>query len=162
MAYSLTNYRFLKTIKFALILLGATLLTGYRSDAVLANSTPSAPLADGLYLYGQQSTAAQPGSTYMVFEVADRHAVGAFYMPNSSFDCFYGDISERRLDLTIVDSYEQTRYPYSLVVQSEPVLAAGQAGVEFNIVGFTPIDTLSELDEHILETCQEDYALLGD
>ena len=142
-----------KFVKSALVLFGATLLgSSLASETALANSLSSAPVADGVYLYGEQSTANQLGSTYMVFEVTGNHAVGAFYMPSSSFDCFSGDISSTRLSLTILDSYEQTRHPYSLAVQ--PTLTAGQAGAELNIQGFTAIDTLSELDEHILKTCQ--------
>ena len=112
----------------------------------------AAPLADGVYLYGQQETASQVGSIYMVFEVIGSRAIGAFYMPSSSFDCFNGAISSTRLDLNVIDSYEQTSHPYSLDV--EPTLIAGQAGAELNISGFTPVNALSEMDEQILETCQ--------
>lgn len=154
MAYLSVHPRCLKFVKSALVLFGATLLSSLMPAAVLASPVTNAPLADGVYLYGQQPVAAQPGSTYMVFEVTDRRAVGAFYMPSSSFDCFYGDISSTRLDLTVIDSYEQTTHPYSLAVQNQPTLAAGQAGAQFNISGFTQISSLSELDKSILETCQ--------
>lgn len=154
MAYLSVRPRFPKFIKSALVLLGATLLSSLSPDTALANPASSAPLADGVYLYGEQSTVAQPGSTYMVFEVTDGRAVGAFYMPSSSFDCFSGNISATRLDLNVINSYERTTYPYSLAVQSQPTLAAGQASAEFGISGFNRFDALSELDEHILETCQ--------
>ncbi|MBT9317551.1 hypothetical protein [Leptothoe spongobia] len=142
-----------KFIQSALVLLSATLLSSLSPITALADAVSNAPLADGVYLYGQQSVAAQPGSIYMVFEVTGRQTVGAFYMPSSSFDCFNGDISSTRLDLNVIDSYEQTSHPYSLAVQSE-TLAAGQVGPELSISGFTPISALSELDEQILETCQ--------
>ena len=149
MAYLSVRPRFPKLIKSALVLLGATLFGGLAPSAALANS---APIADGVYLYGQQATASQLGSIYMVFEVIGNRAVGAFYMPSSSFDCFNGAVSSTRLDLNVIDSYEQTSHPYSLAV--EPTLTAGQPGAEFNINGFTPVSNLSETDEHILETCQ--------
>ncbi|MEL6333227.1 MAG: hypothetical protein AAFQ76_11615 [Cyanobacteria bacterium J06626_26] len=152
MAYLSVRFRRPKFIKSALVLLSATLLSSLAPLTALASSTSNAPLADGVYLYGQQSAAAQLGSVYMVFEVTGRRAVGAFYMPSSSFDCFSGDISATGLNLTVIDSYEQTSHPYALSV--EPTLTAGQAGAEFNISGFTPISTLSDLDENILETCQ--------
>lgn len=154
MTYLSVRPRCPKFVKSALVLLGATLLSGLAPVAASANQDANAPLADGVYLYGQESVAAQPGSIYMVFEVTGRRTVGAFYMPSSSFDCFSGDISSTRLDLTVIDSYEQTSHPYSLAVQTQPILAAGQVGAEFNINGFTRLDELSELDEHILETCQ--------
>lgn len=152
MAYLSVRPRFPKFVKSALVALSATLLGGLVPEAVLANL--AAPLADGVYLYGEQPVAAQTGTVYMVFEVIDSRAVGAFYMPSSSFDCFSGDVSATRLDLSVVDSYEQTTHPYSIAAQTEPVLAAGQAATEFTITGFTQIDTLSATDERILETCQ--------
>lgn len=155
MTYSSFRPRCPKFIKSALVLVGATLLSSLSPNVAFADSMSNAPLADGVYLYGQQAVAAQPGSVYMVFAVTGRQAIGAFYMPSSSFDCFNGDISSTRLDLNVIDSYEQTSHPYSLAVQTEPVLAAGQAvPTEFSISGFTPISALSELDEQILETCQ--------
>ncbi len=154
MAYLSVRPRFPQFIKSALALVGATLLSSFGAIA-LAEPVANGLLADGVYLYGQQqSVANQLGSVYMVFEVAGHRTVGAFYMPSSSFDCFHGDISAARLDLTVIDSYEQTSHPYSLAVQSQPTLAAGNAGAEVNISGFTAINTLSEVDETILETCQ--------
>lgn len=156
MAYLSVRPRCPKFIKSALVLLGVTVLSSLAPGAALANASSIAPLADGVYLYGEQSVAAQTGSVYMVFEVSGRRTVGAFYMPSSSFDCFYGDISSTRLNLTVIDSYDQTSHPYSVAVQAQQTLAAGGAGAEagFNISGFTSIDSLSELDQNILETCQ--------
>ena len=156
MAYLSVRPRCPKFVKSTLALFGATLLSGLAPVAAFANPVSNAPLADGVYLYGQQSAVAQPGSVYMVLKVTGRRTVGAFYMPSSSFDCFHGNISPTRLDLTVIDSYEQTSHPYSLAVQTQPTLAAGNAGAEFSISGFSPIDGLSELDENILETCQAD------
>ena len=155
MAYLSVHPRCPKFVKSALVFLGATLLS---SASALASPLSNAPLVDGVYLYGQQPAAAQPGSVYMVFEVTGDRTVGAFYMPSSSFDCFHGDISATRLDLMVVDSYEQTSHPYSLAVKTQPTLAAGGAAPEFGIDGFTRINTLSELDERILETCHADQA----
>ena len=152
MAYLSVRPRFPKFVQSALVLLGATLLSGLAPSGAVANSISS--LADGVYLYGQQVTAAQPGSTYMVFEISGNRTVGAFYQPSSSFDCFSGDVSSTRLDLNVVDSYEQTSHPYALAIEPVSTLTAGPAGTEFSISGFTPISTLSELDEHLLATCQ--------
>ncbi len=154
MTYLSVRPRCPKFVKSALVLLGATLLGSLGPVAALAESTSNAPLAEGVYVYGQAPVAAQPGSIYMVFEVTGHRTVGAFYMPSSSFDCFHGNISSTRLDLTVIDSYEQTSHPYSLAVQTQPTLVAGEAAAEFSINGYTRIDVLSELDEHILATCQ--------
>lgn len=158
MTYLSVRPRFLKCptfIKSAIVLLGATLLSSLApTNLALANSTSNSPMADGIYLYGEQSIAAQLGSAYMVFEVIGQRAVGGFYMPSSSFDCFSGDISASRLDLNVIDSYDQSIHPYSLAVQTQPTLVAGQAAPEFEIQGFTAIETLSKVDEHVLATCQ--------
>ncbi|MEA5465547.1 hypothetical protein [Leptothoe sp. PORK10 BA2] len=141
-----------KFIKSALVLLSATLLSSLAPLTAVADSVASStPLLDGIYLYGQQAVAAQPGSVYMVFEVTGNRAVGGFYMPSSSFDCFSGNISATGLDLMVVDSYEQTSHPYSLPADS--TFTAGPAA-EFNIEGFTPISTLSDVDQNVLKTCQ--------
>ena len=149
-----------KFLSSALVLLSATALSSLTPRTVLANIIPDfsvhSPLADGVYLYGQQPVADQPGSIYMVFEVTASRAVGAFYMPSSSFDCFSGSISTDRLDLTVIDSYEGTRHPYSL--ETEPTLAAGQAGQGFSIRGFTQLNELSDVDQQILAICQNDQA----
>lgn len=78
MAYLSVRFRRPKFIKSALVLLSATLLSSLAPLTALASSTSNAPLADGVYLYGQQSAAAQLGSVYMVFEVTGRRAIGAF------------------------------------------------------------------------------------
>ena len=57
------------------------------SEAVAATET-SFP-ANGVYLYGQSPEPEQVGSAYAVMEIVENRAVGAFYMPQSSFDCFY-------------------------------------------------------------------------
>ncbi|MEM7066677.1 MAG: hypothetical protein AAF572_26370, partial [Cyanobacteria bacterium P01_B01_bin.77] len=147
MVYLSVRSRLPKFVTSASVLLGATLLSSFVSGIALATPVSNSPLADGIYLYGEQATADQLGSTYMVFEVTGSRAIGAFYMPSSSFDCFSGDISATRLDLNVIDSYEQTTHPYSLAAQIGPTLTAGQANADFNINGFTPINEISELDE---------------
>jgi hypothetical protein len=98
------------------------------------------PLADGVYLYGESAQPEQIGKTYLVFEVRRGLAIGAFYMPSSSFDCFYGSARPQRLDLTIVSSYEQTTYSYSVPLEE-----------------FHPISTVSDNDERILSVCTDTY-----
>ncbi len=151
MAYKSVRPRLSEFIKSAAVVLAAAVLTNVVPNDALANSAANSPLADGVYLYGQQSTPNELGSVYMVFEVTGGHAVGAFYMPSSSFDCFAGDVLSNRLDLTVTDSYEQTNHPYSLA--AAPSYVAGQAA-EYTIDGFTALPDLSDIDQQLLETCQ--------
>ncbi|MEM9809555.1 MAG: hypothetical protein AAF959_30270 [Cyanobacteria bacterium P01_D01_bin.56] len=152
MAYLSVRPRLSEFIKSAAVVLGAAVITNLAPSNAFANATSTnSPLVDGVYLYGQQAAPDQLGSVYMVFEVTAGHAVGAFYMPSSSFDCFSGNVAPNRLDLTVIDSYEQTSHPYSL--EAEPTVVAGQAA-EYTIDGFTPLSNLSDTDQQLLETCQ--------
>lgn len=121
-----------------------------------ANSDSYRPLPDGVYLYGRSPKANQIGTAYMVFKVSQRQVVGAFYMPSSSFDCFRGEQEAERLSLTIADSYEQTRYPYSVALQSTATVAgAAQVGIPAAVpAGFHAIKTISRNDYRLLATCQ--------
>ena len=76
-------------------------------------------------------------------------------MPQSSFDCFHGEISGKQLELTVLDSYEQTTYEYSLPIQPQSELVAGQGAAALSIAGLKPIGELSNLDRRILRTCQQ-------
>ncbi|MEO0870270.1 MAG: hypothetical protein AAFY17_17930 [Cyanobacteria bacterium J06642_11] len=151
MAYSSVRPRLSEFLKSAAVVLGAAILTNFVPSDAFANASISSPLTDGVYLYGQQATPSELGTVYMVFEVTAGQAVGAFYEPSSSFDCFSGDVLANRLDLTVVDSYDQARHPYSLA--AAPTYVAGQAA-EYTIDGFTALSHLSELDQQLLETCQ--------
>lgn len=152
MAYLSVRPRLSEFIKSAAVVLGAAVITHLAPNNALANAASvNSPLVDGVYLYGQQSTPNQLGSVYMVFEVTAGNAVGAFYMPSSSFDCFSGNVAPNRLDLTVIDSYEQTSHPYAL--PAEPTVVAGQ-GAQYTIDGFTALSNLSDTDQQLLKTCQ--------
>lgn len=120
-------------------------------------------LANGVYLYGQSEQADQLGSAYMVFEVTNNQVIGAFYMPHSSFDCFFGEVQAQELALNVIDSYEQTVHPYSVALQSNASVAAtgGEAIAPLSLEGFHPIATLSDTDQRILNICKVDYESLN-
>ncbi|MBF2084983.1 hypothetical protein [Thermoleptolyngbya sp. C42_A2020_037] len=111
---------------------------------------------NGVYLYGQSQQPDQIGSAYMVFEVTENQVVGAFYMPHSSFDCFYGEVQAQELALNVIDSYEQTVHPYSVALQTNASVAAtgGEAIAPLNLEGFHQLSALSENDQRILNTCK--------
>ncbi|MEM9162235.1 MAG: hypothetical protein AAGC54_04105 [Cyanobacteria bacterium P01_F01_bin.4] len=118
---------------------------------------PLAALADGIYLYGQAPDRNELGSVYLVFEVNAEQTVGAFYMPASSFDCFYGNVTPDALDLTVVDSYEQTHHPYSIALEITQPLVAGAAADSLGLQGFHPIAEVTAQEHQILGTCQANY-----
>jgi hypothetical protein len=114
-------------------------------------------LPDGVYLYGQSSEPGQVGAAYMVFEVDNNRVVGAFYMPYSSFDCFNGQFGADRLELTIINSYEQTVYSHTVALSdNSSVATAGGAIVPVGLEGYHQIQQIDENDQRILATCQAD------
>ena len=92
----------------------------------------------------------------MIFEARAGQMVGAFYAPHSSFDCFEGNVQSNRLSLAITETYSQDVYPYMLSLDDTAI--AGPGGSQFAIAGFHQIDTVSENDMRMLNTCQEHYS----
>ncbi|MEL6222030.1 MAG: hypothetical protein AAFQ57_06355 [Cyanobacteria bacterium J06626_14] len=127
------------------------------ADASQLKPSSSAFPADGTYLYGQSPEANQVGNFYAVIEMNAGNAVGAFYMPYSSFDCFYGEVGSNHLDLTIVNSYEQASYAYMLPMASNEVATSGNGAPSPQLVGYHLIDSLSDTDHQMLATCRANY-----
>ncbi|MEB3280092.1 MAG: hypothetical protein VKK42_14355 [Lyngbya sp.] len=129
-------------------------------SAVVAQSfQPGTPfLANGIYLYGQSPQRDQLGQAYMVFEVNQGRMVGAFYMPHSSFDCFWGTPQGNRLALTVIDSYTTETHPYAIGFNPSVVAASTSGGADqsVSLEGFYPIESVSQADLKILEVCQSD------
>lgn len=109
-------------------------------DRTVPNSTPDAASMDatqGIYLYGQSAKPEQIKQEYFVFEVRQGKVVGAFYLPRSAFYCFYGSIEVTQLNLTVVDTYDGSRSPYSV-----------------NLQQYYHISTVSDNDRRILGICK--------
>ncbi|MEG4837990.1 hypothetical protein [Microcoleus sp. B9-D4] len=102
--------------------------------------TASTGLADGIYLYGQSSQPEELKQEYFVFEMRQSKVVGAFYLPRSAFYCFYGTGELTQLNLTVVDTYDGSRSPYSV-----------------NLQQYYPISIISENDQRILGICKESH-----
>ncbi len=126
--------------------------------AVMAEAAPVSPLADGVYLYGESPEPDQIGRAYLVLEVTQGSAIGAFYMPASEFDCTYGRFQADQLALTVIDSYEQGRHPYAIALTAaSPIAAQPDQATGLNLEGFYPIAAVSENDQRILDTCKVRY-----
>jgi hypothetical protein len=117
-------------------------------------STPT--FADGAYLYGESAQTGTIGSVYFVFQVEADNLYGAIYQPSSSFDCVQGEVAEEYLHLTFKDTDLQTAGSYVVALtQADTTLASnrsmqGQPG----IMGMQPLNSLSNLDRNLLDTCQ--------
>jgi hypothetical protein len=103
-----------------------------------APDTASTGLAEGIYLYGQSSQPDRIKKEYFVFEMRQSKVVGAFYLPRSAFYCFYGTAERTQLNLTVVDTYDGSRSPYSV-----------------NLQQYYPIWAVSDNDRRILGICKE-------
>jgi hypothetical protein len=115
---------------------------------------------DGVYLYGQSPEADQVGSTYVVFEVERDRVVGAFYMPQSSFNCFEGQLQPDQMQLTVLDSYEQVSYSYAVAMQPDSPLANRQEAViaPTAMPGYHSLATLSDTDHRLVASCKQRLA----
>lgn len=130
------------------------------ADDVTARASTSRPaLEEGTYLFGQSPEANQLGSAYAVFSVQNNsQIVGAFYQPHSSFDCFSGEVLPNQLAVNVVDSYEQTVYPYSVALRVEEALVAGSGAGAHTLEGFHRISEVSQNDYDMLAVCQADFS----
>lgn len=113
----------------------------------------SSPLVDGVYLYGQSAKPEQLGQEYLVFKVSQGKVIGALYLPQSEFNCFSGTISSQRLNLSIVDPYDNTTYAHAIALQDSPVAARGQLPRAVGLEGYHQLTKISSNDQHILNTC---------
>lgn len=124
-----------------------------RSDVLLASEFP----ANGVYLYGQSPNRDQLGRAYLVFEVSKDRVVGAFYMPNSSFDCFFGNLTANKLALTVIDTYDRTPHPYAIsLAPNGQVASSSSSAPSLSLVGYHRISSLSDNDQRILNICKAD------
>jgi hypothetical protein len=118
-----------------------------------AQNVPTSP---GRYLFGQASEPDQIGVGYVVLERTGDRVYGALYFPNSSFDCFHGQVQGAELAMSIVDSYSQEVYPYNIALANDTSVASTDLSdnlTPFNLSGFYALDTLSENDNRMLDIC---------
>jgi len=126
-------------------------------QAQLKQTAQQGFLADGVYLYGQSPEPEKLGLAYMVFEVRQGRTVGAFYMPQSSFDCFYGQVQAKQMALTVVDSYDRRSHSFEIARQSNATVAGNQGAVTQGFAGYYRLADLSANDRRILDVCRAQY-----
>ncbi|WOD39110.1 hypothetical protein [Nodosilinea sp. E11] len=129
------------------------------SEASAVAQTAAAPRISeaGRYLFGQNPQPDQVGQGYVVLERTGDRVYGALYYPSSSFDCFHGQVQGSEMAMTVINSYDQDAYSYSLALADGPVVATTDTldGLDpFNLSGFHAIDTLSDNDHRMLDVCR--------
>ena len=129
------------------------------------------PKKDGIYLYGQSQQPNQIGQEYMVFEVRQGKVTGAFYLPQSEFNCFQGSLAAGKLDLTIAGDAGSTPYSDSIAdAQNAPQVAtasdSSQIQVQYEQVSsqysvalqnYYQLSNVNENDKQILAACKSNY-----
>ncbi len=118
-------------------------------------------LANGTYLYGESDQPNQAGTTYFVFDVKDGEVEGAVYSPNSNFDCAYGRFENDQLSLNIVSLYEKTVNPFAIALDRTSLIASSVNApmIQVGLRGLKSVGQLSDLDRHILATCNASKSL---
>jgi hypothetical protein len=122
----------------------------------LPPSTKIERLADGTALYGESPLPDEIGQEYMVFEKVGNKTIGAFYLPQSEFSCFYGNFKGSELSITLIDGYDGQEYNYSLALHSGRLTAR-----ELPMMGtltYQPLETVSDNDRQILSSCKAQLA----
>ncbi|MBD2186287.1 hypothetical protein H6S82_30920 [Planktothrix sp. FACHB-1355] len=125
-------------------------------------------LADGVYLYGKSSQPEQIGQEYMVFEVRDGQAIGAFYMPSSEFSCFRGTLQAQQLKVSLASPDAEIAQETPDEGQEFQPVAVGSTSPSnrFDAVTFPltvklqdyhQITSVSENDQRILSMCKANY-----
>lgn len=128
------------------------------------------PEKDGIYLYGQSQQPNQIGQEYMVFEVRQGKVIGAFYLPQSEFNCFQGSQTAGKLDLIIAGDAGSTPYSDSIAeAENAPQVAtAGNAQIgeqyeqmssqySVTLQDYYQLSDVSANDRQLLAACKSNY-----
>lgn len=130
-----------------------TILTSAKTSALIPAAV-SSPLADGVYLYGEEAQPDVLGRSYFVFEVKQGQVLGALYMPSSSFDCAAGQFQANQLALTVRGAYDPTPIPFEIALDRSGVVASNDVQTEIGLEGFQRLEKVSDNDHRILEMCK--------
>jgi hypothetical protein len=110
------------------------------------------------HLYGTSLEADQIGQDYIILRFTDTNQVeGGVYQINSEFACFSGEVAQGKLNLAVIDPYEQVAYDYQLNYQaSQPIAASGdRLTTEFVPEGYYAIPSPSDLAMDVLSACMD-------
>ncbi len=122
------------------------------ADRPLGSDTPINRISGGIYLYGESERPDVIGKEYIIFEVVGNKTIGAFYLPQSEFSCFYGHFRGSKLNLTLVDAYDRQQYNYNLVLDRRGLTASKQPMM--GTPTYQPLGKISANDRRILDACK--------
>jgi hypothetical protein len=131
----------------------AILATLATSTIVQSNTVTQSPSGDNIHLYGETDRPDVVGKEYMVFETTGNRTIGAFYLPQSEFSCFYGRFQGSRLNITLIDSYDRQKYALTLRLNSGNGLTASRQP-HMGEPTYQPIGKLGSFDRQVIATCK--------
>ncbi|AFY36591.1 hypothetical protein Lepto7376_0143 [[Leptolyngbya] sp. PCC 7376] len=122
------------------------------------------PAGDSInaYLFGTTPEAGQIGHDYIVMQKGEGDNIqGAFYQINSEYACFSGEVAEGKLNLAVIDPYEEVAYDYQMDYTDSALIANSEEQTQTQIVpeGFHLIDIVTDLASTILAQCSADNSL---
>jgi hypothetical protein len=118
-----------------------------------ASYVSTTPSTSGVYLYGESDRPDVVGKEYIIFETIGNKTIGAFYLPQSEFSCFYGQFRGSRLNVTLIDTFDRQKYNFSLTINPNGLTASKQP-----MMGeptYQPLGKISSNDLQILTTCKQ-------
>ncbi|PSB56521.1 hypothetical protein [Chamaesiphon polymorphus] len=133
--------------------IGQTAAANFLEIAASSSRVSVPPTANGVYLYGESERPDVVGKEYMVFETMGNKTIGAFYLPQSEFSCFYGKFKGSRLNVTLIDAYDLKKYKLTLALNPNGLTASKQP-----MMGeptYQPLGTISHNDLQILNACKQ-------
>ena len=129
--------------------------------------TGKLPEKDGIYLYGQSPEPEQIGQEYMVFEIHQDKVIGAFYLPQSEFSCFYGTLQSGKLAVVVADSPDLDTHPnpagqnQRVATASNTLLRNSYSPIAYPysvaLQDYHQLPSVSANDQRILRTCKNNH-----
>lgn len=130
------------------VLLNSTLSLADNADRSIVPNR----LTDGVSLYGESARPNEIGKEYLILEKVGNKTIGAIYMPQSDFSCFYGRVKKSDLNITLIDGYNGQQYNYGLSLHARGLTASNVPMM--GTPTYFPLGQISDNDLRILESCK--------
>lgn len=132
------------------------------------------PEVDGTYVYGQSPQPQQIGQEYMVFEMHQGQVIGAFYLPQSEFNCFRGTMDSGKLALMMANNLDSDANTDLIADQNAPKVATASESPSIGdgygaikspysvaLQNYYQLSAVSKNDQQILTSCKNNYQQSG-
>jgi hypothetical protein len=118
------------------------------------------PTANGVYLYGESDRPNVVGKEYIIFETSRKKTIGAFYLPRSEFNCFYGQFKGTALKVTLIDPFTKQRSNFTLALDRYNGFNASTKPI-LGKPAYQLLSKISNNDRRILAACKQQLGNRG-